>query len=90
MLIHSHITLDQTDGIQELGTAQKSTLLSGVYHISGQQVRGAAHATVEETLQSLPAGIYVLTEVTAPEGYEETESITFRVINSRRIQKVEM
>lgn len=60
LLIHSHITLDQTDGIQELGTAQKSTPLSGVYHISGQQVRGAAHATVEETLQSLPAGIYVI------------------------------
>jgi len=41
-------------------------------------------------IEALPAGTYVLTEVTAPDGYEETESITFTVINSRKIQKVVM
>lgn len=41
-------------------------------------------------IAALAAGSYTLTEVTAPDGYEETESITFNVINSRKIQSVVM
>ena len=41
-------------------------------------------------IDALPAGIYTLTEVTAPEGYEETESVTFKVLNSRKIQTAVM
>ncbi len=41
-------------------------------------------------IEQLPVGEYTLTEVTAPDGYEQAESITFQVKDTGEIQKVEM
>ena len=62
LLISSHISFNEADGIKEMATTiqKKGAVLSGVYHISGQKLGNADNATVKEILQSLPAGIYII------------------------------
>ncbi len=47
-------------------------------------------STEEEHMMNLKAGKYTLTEITAPEGYEVAETITFEVTDSMEVQHVEM
>ncbi len=47
-------------------------------------------STEEEHLINLKTGTYTLTEITAPEGYEVAETITFEVTDSMEVQHVQM
>ena len=42
------------------------------------------------TIRKIPVGKYTLTEITAPDGYEKAETVSFEVKDTSRIQKVEM
>ena len=44
--------------------------------------------TAANTLSELPAGVYTLTEVTAPDGYEVAETICFKVASDGKIYSI--
>ena len=42
------------------------------------------------TIRKIPVGKYTLTEITAPDGYEKAETVSFEVKDTPKLQKVEM